>query len=146
MVFLVNSVYVKTVQKSPVFISERSLVLDADNYEWAFPLCECPVTCSKLCGRVLSWVVVGTAGRPAFQVPTNKYLQRSPQGPHIPRISRGGPTGNYWSGRTSRRTRNWEICFRKKKSGCRVPVLSRRESPTMQTSRTQDRGDCGFPV
>ena len=77
-VFLVNSVYVKTVQKSPVFISERSLVLDADNYEWAFPLCECPVACSKLCGRVLLWVVVGTAGHWAFQVPINKYLQCSP--------------------------------------------------------------------
>lgn len=93
-------------QKSPVFISERSLVLDADNYEVAFLPCECPVACSKLCGRVLLWVVVGTAGRPAFQVPTNKYLQRSPptvvltQGPHTPPppISRGGPTGNYWSG------------------------------------------------
>ena len=99
MVFLVNSVYVKTVQKSPVFISERSLVLDADNYEWAFPLCECPVACSKLCGRVLSWVVVGTAGRPAFQVPTNKYLQRSPptlvltQGPHIPPFPGAAPLG-----------------------------------------------------
>lgn len=29
---------------------------------------------------------------------------------------------------------------KKKKSGCRVPILSRRESPTMQTSRAQDRG------
>lgn len=60
------------------------------------------------------WVVVGTAGRLAFQVPTNKYPWYSPptvmltEGPY-PRHPRGGPIENNWSGRRTR-TRNWEIC------------------------------------
>ena len=105
-------------QKSPVFISERSLVLDADNYEVAFLPCECPVACSKLCGRVLLWVVVGTAGRPAFQVPTNKYLQRSPptvvltQGPHTPPFPGAAPLGT--TGLENDQEETWEICFRVK--------------------------------
>lgn len=64
------------------------------------------------------WVVVGTAGRLAFQVPTNKYPWYSPptvmltEGPY-PRHPRGGPIENNWSGRRTR-TRNWEIDPRQK--------------------------------
>lgn len=78
--------------------------------------------------HVLSYVggfFVGCCGNcraSAFQVPTNKYLQRSPptvvltQGPHTPPISRGSPTGNYWSGERPEET--WEICFQVKAPQC----------------------------
>lgn len=84
-----------------VYFRKEFVVSDVDNYEVAFLPCECPVACSKLCGEGSLWVVVGTAGLSAFQVPTNKC---SCSAPHPLWCWHRAPTLPHFQGRP-----HWEL-------------------------------------